>query len=225
MRLCSKVVDLIGFYFLDYPDQVGGVGQVAVMKLEVNVRLMRILVEMVNPLRIEKRASPFNAMHLVALLQKQFGKIGAVLTRNTRNEGDFSLHEIIVSMQIYKKSKEGPLWVSMSSLYCSHFGMKKPSFSLISYHQSSSMRVTDKKKNLTGRVLEAIETMRPFLKADGGDVELIDIDDENRVHIRLLGQCRNCSMSAMTLKAGIEESIKRAAPEVLEVVEEASLTA
>jgi len=60
--------------------------------------------------------------------------------------------------------------------------------------------------------------MRDFLRADGGDVELIDIEDDMTVKIRLLGQCRSCSMSVMTMKAGIEEAVRKAIPEVKEVI-------
>lgn len=65
---------------------------------------------------------------------------------------------------------------------------------------------------------EALETVRPFLKLDGGDVELVKIDSENVVTLRLLGACSGCSMSHMTMKAGIEEAIKKVLPEVKSVV-------
>lgn len=68
------------------------------------------------------------------------------------------------------------------------------------------------------KVLEALANIRPFLEADGGDVNLISIDENNTVAVELLGACSTCSMSAMTLKAGIEESIKKACPEVIAVV-------
>ncbi len=60
--------------------------------------------------------------------------------------------------------------------------------------------------------------MRDYLRADGGDVELIDIEDDMTVKIRLLGQCRSCSMSIMTMKAGIEDAVRRAIPEVKAVI-------
>lgn len=65
---------------------------------------------------------------------------------------------------------------------------------------------------------EALETVRPFLKLDGGDVELVQIDSDNVVTLRLLGACSGCSMSHMTMKAGIEEAIKKVLPEVKSVV-------
>lgn len=68
--------------------------------------------------------------------------------------------------------------------------------------------------DLEPRVEGALESIRPYLQADGGDVKLIKIDDQNVVHIELLGACESCPMSHMTMKAGIEEAIKRVAPEV-----------
>ncbi len=74
------------------------------------------------------------------------------------------------------------------------------------------------KSALLVQIEQALETMRDFLRADGGDVELIDVEDDMTVKIRLLGQCRSCSMSAMTMKAGIEDAICRAVPQVKSVV-------
>lgn len=68
--------------------------------------------------------------------------------------------------------------------------------------------------DLTEKVEGALEQMRPYLQADGGDVSLIEITDDKIVKLELLGACKSCSMSVMTLKAGIEEAIKRAAPEI-----------
>jgi len=68
--------------------------------------------------------------------------------------------------------------------------------------------------DLKTRVEEALDQIRPYLQADGGNVSLIEITDDKIVKLELQGACKSCSMNAMTLKAGIEESIKRAAPEV-----------
>lgn len=70
---------------------------------------------------------------------------------------------------------------------------------------------------LKEKVIEALETIRPFLHQDGGDVELVNIDKFLNVELKLLGNCQSCSMSAMTLKAGIEEAIKRAVPQIKSV--------
>lgn len=73
------------------------------------------------------------------------------------------------------------------------------------------------KKAMKARVESALDTVRDFLHADGGDVELVDIEKDMTVKIRLLGACRSCQMSAMTMKAGIEDAIRRAVPEVKSV--------
>ena len=70
---------------------------------------------------------------------------------------------------------------------------------------------------LTKKVEEALNLIRPYLQADGGDVSLIEITDDKVVKLELLGACKSCSMSMMTMKAGIEESIKRVAPEIKSV--------
>ncbi|MCZ2140296.1 MAG: NifU family protein [Bacteroidia bacterium] len=64
----------------------------------------------------------------------------------------------------------------------------------------------------------ALNSMRPFLQADGGDVELIEFTDDMEVKLRLLGNCSSCSMSHMTMKAGIENGLKSAIPEIKNVV-------
>ena len=72
--------------------------------------------------------------------------------------------------------------------------------------------------NLTDRVNAALDNIRPFLNDDGGDVKLIEITEDNTVNLELLGSCSTCSMSGRTLKSGIEESIRKAAPEINKVV-------
>ena len=74
------------------------------------------------------------------------------------------------------------------------------------------------KKDIEQKVLNSMEQLRPYLQADGGDMELVEITDEAVVVVRLLGACSDCSMSMMTLKAGLEEAVKKAAPEVKSVV-------
>ena len=69
-------------------------------------------------------------------------------------------------------------------------------------------------KLLLKRVNEAPETIRPHLVVDGGDVEVLEITSDKKVRIRWIGNCINCSMSAMTLKAGIEQAIKGKIPEI-----------
>ena len=67
------------------------------------------------------------------------------------------------------------------------------------------------------KIEEALDTIRPYLLADGGDVELLEITSDNIVRVELKGACQSCSMSNMTMKAGIEETIKRAVPLVKSV--------
>ena len=67
------------------------------------------------------------------------------------------------------------------------------------------------------KVQQALDSIRPFLQADGGDVELVDVNDQGVVFVRLTGACGGCPMSQMTLKAGIEERVKEQVPEVTSV--------
>lgn len=66
------------------------------------------------------------------------------------------------------------------------------------------------------KVLEALEKIRPFLVNDGGDIELIDVTD-NKVLVKLHGNCNGCPMSFSTIKLGVESTIKQYAPEILVV--------
>lgn len=74
------------------------------------------------------------------------------------------------------------------------------------------------KKDIEEKVLSSLAQLRPFLNADGGDMELVEITDDAVVIVRLLGACSDCSMSMMTLKAGLEEAVMKVAPEVKAVV-------
>ena len=69
------------------------------------------------------------------------------------------------------------------------------------------------------KVQEVLELIRPALQADGGDVELVDVTDDGIVSVRLTGACGSCPMSTMTLKMGIERTLKEKLPEVKEVVQ------
>jgi len=63
-------------------------------------------------------------------------------------------------------------------------------------------------------VLKAIEDLRPYLHNDGGDMELVEITADNKVIIKLLGACKSCSVSSVTIKAGLEENLKILIPEI-----------
>ena len=67
------------------------------------------------------------------------------------------------------------------------------------------------------RVESALESIRPHLLVDGGNVELVEVTDDMRVLIKWVGMCESCSMSAMTLKAGISEAVRSKIPEIISV--------
>lgn len=71
--------------------------------------------------------------------------------------------------------------------------------------------------SLKEKVEKALEKIRPSLRADGGDVELIEVTEDGIVKVKLQGTCRGCPMSQMTLKLGIERTLKKEIPEVKEV--------
>ena len=70
---------------------------------------------------------------------------------------------------------------------------------------------------LKEKVEAALQKVRPSLQADGGDVQLVDVDDDGLVKVRLTGACGGCPMSQMTLKMGIEKILKQNVPEVKSV--------
>ena len=71
--------------------------------------------------------------------------------------------------------------------------------------------------DLNQRVEQALDEIRPFLKSDGGDIVLLGIENQT-VKVQLLGACVGCSVNQMTLKQGVELTIKKYAPEIQEVV-------
>lgn len=73
-------------------------------------------------------------------------------------------------------------------------------------------------EELTNNVLKALEEIRPFLNSDGGDIKLISIEDGKHRIVRLEGACISCSVNQMTLKAGVETTIKKYAPQIETVV-------
>ncbi|MGO1520105.1 MAG: NifU family protein [Sphingobacterium sp.] len=70
---------------------------------------------------------------------------------------------------------------------------------------------------LLERVEQALDSIRPYLQTDGGDVSVQEITPDNIVKLRLLGTCASCSMSIMTFKAGLEQAIKKSVPEITAV--------
>lgn len=67
-------------------------------------------------------------------------------------------------------------------------------------------------------VEKALEEIRPFLESDGGNISLIEIEDDKHVKVRLEGACVGCSVNQMTLKAGVETTIKKYVPQIETVV-------
>lgn len=78
------------------------------------------------------------------------------------------------------------------------------------------MHSQEKEQTLRERVERSLDTVRPALRADGGDVELVDVDD-GVVSVRLTGACGGCPMATMTLKMGIERTLQQQVPEVKRV--------
>ncbi len=68
------------------------------------------------------------------------------------------------------------------------------------------------------RVEDALDTIRPYLEADGGNVEVIEITENQTLKIELKGACKTCNMSHMTMRSGIEETIRKAVPEIKEII-------
>ncbi len=68
------------------------------------------------------------------------------------------------------------------------------------------------------KIKEALDQIRPALQADGGDVQIVEVTEDGRVKVKLVGACGHCPMSTMTLKMGIEKRLKERIPEVKEVV-------
>jgi Fe-S cluster biogenesis protein NfuA len=75
-------------------------------------------------------------------------------------------------------------------------------------------------EELTQRIEASLDSIRPYLEADGGNVRIKQITDDHVVKLEFMGACGSCPMSTMTFKAGVEEAIKRAVPEIkgIEVV-------
>jgi Fe-S cluster biogenesis protein NfuA len=72
-------------------------------------------------------------------------------------------------------------------------------------------------ETLYSRVEHALDSIRPYLQADGGNVEVVDITGAT-LRIELKGACKTCNMSHMTMRSGIEETIKRAVPEITQII-------
>ena len=73
-------------------------------------------------------------------------------------------------------------------------------------------------KEIEGKILTALDEIRPYLQSDGGDISFISMNENNEVRVKLLGACGTCPMSIQTLKMGVEKAIQKAVPEVSRVI-------
>lgn len=74
------------------------------------------------------------------------------------------------------------------------------------------------REELKTKVINVLDQVRPYLQQDGGDLEFVEITDDNVVNVQLHGACSSCSFSTMTLKNGVEATLKKVLPEIKEVV-------
>jgi len=74
------------------------------------------------------------------------------------------------------------------------------------------------KEEILKSVANTLDQVRPYLQADGGDIEVVELTDDNILKVRLTGACHGCPFSMQTLKAGVEQAIKRDVPQITEVV-------
>lgn len=75
-----------------------------------------------------------------------------------------------------------------------------------------------KQANIVSRLNAALDEIRPFLRQDGGDVELLEVTEELSVLVELKGTCKTCSLNSMTFTSGIEETLRKAVPQIREVI-------
>ena len=74
------------------------------------------------------------------------------------------------------------------------------------------------KKDYTVKIHNALQLIRPYLQADGGDIEFVGVSDDLSVEVKLTGACNGCPMSVQTMKFGVEQVLKNAIPEIKDVV-------
>jgi len=71
--------------------------------------------------------------------------------------------------------------------------------------------------DLMVRIERSLDSLRPYLEKDGGNIEVVEITDDHVLKVRLIGNCESCAMSITTMKAGVEQAILREIPEILKV--------
>ncbi len=77
--------------------------------------------------------------------------------------------------------------------------------------------IAEERTKIESLIETALDSVRPYLEADGGNVKLAEVTDDLIVRLELIGSCQTCPMNAMTFRAGLEESIRKAVPYVLRV--------
>lgn len=78
--------------------------------------------------------------------------------------------------------------------------------------------MTEKKhQDLLNRVEESLNSLRPYLETDGGNIRVVELTDDMTLKLKLLGNCEDCPMSEMTMTAGVEDAIRKAVPEIQKV--------
>jgi hypothetical protein len=118
MGLSSQIIYLCGLNMLNDPDQVRRIGKISVVKNEAMIPRMRILIKVVDAVRIEQRGATLNAVDLVTFFEKKFCKVRSILSCNTGDESNF-VHIILLynsSMFCVLCSKAEDLKVSVSTL-------------------------------------------------------------------------------------------------------------
>ncbi len=103
MRLRREVVDLVGLNLLHDADEVGCVGEIAVVEEEAHRLFVTILIEMIYPVGVEERRTPLDAVHGVSFSEKKLGQIGAVLPGNAGDKSRFSRHRLLLLPLMVKR--------------------------------------------------------------------------------------------------------------------------
>ena len=78
--------------------------------------------------------------------------------------------------------------------------------------------ITTKPHPLTERIEAALDNIRPYLMADGGNVRVLEVSDDNVLKLEFVGNCGSCAMSTLTFKAGVEEAILKSVPEIKSIL-------
>jgi Fe-S cluster biogenesis protein NfuA len=79
------------------------------------------------------------------------------------------------------------------------------------------MEMTKEIADITQRIEDSLDSIRPYLEADGGNVKVVEVTKDKVVKLEFVGACGSCPMSTMTFKAGVEEAIRKAVPDILSI--------